>query len=45
MDVKHGDPEELMVEYRRIVGELRKAQMSLKTELMAALTSTAGGKK
>jgi type I restriction enzyme M protein len=40
--VKHDKPEELMDDYRRIVGELQKAQAALKAELMAALTSTTG---
>jgi type I restriction enzyme M protein len=39
--VEHGEPEELMSEYQRILDELHKAQMALKTELIAALTSTA----
>ena len=43
-EVHHADPEELMSEYQRIVGELQKAQAALKAELMAALTATAEGR-
>jgi hypothetical protein len=39
--VEHGEPEELMSEYQRILDEPHKARMALKTELIAALTSTA----
>jgi len=38
------DPVEMMAEYQRIVSDLQKAQAALKTELMAALTATAGGR-
>ena len=40
----HVDPIELMAEYQRIVGELKKAQDALKAELMAALTASNGGR-
>lgn len=39
-----GDPVELMAEYQRIVGELKKAQAALKAELITALTATNGGR-
>ena len=42
--LKLGDPVELMKEYQRIVGDLQKAQTALKAELMAALTTTTGGR-
>jgi type I restriction-modification system DNA methylase subunit len=37
VEINHRDPEELMVEYQKIVGLLEKAQSALKQELMAAL--------
>ncbi len=40
----HSDPIELMAEYQRIVGELKKAQDALKAELMAALIATNRGR-
>jgi type I restriction enzyme M protein len=43
-EVQNGDPVELMAEYQRIVGELKKAQAALKAELMAALTASNGGR-
>ena len=42
--MQNGDPVELMAEYQRIVGELKKAQAALKAELMAALTASNGGR-
>jgi type I restriction enzyme M protein len=43
-EVHHADPVELMAEYQRIVGELKKAQDALKVELMSALTASNGGR-
>ena len=43
-DEVHSDPIELMAEYQRIVGELKKAQDALKVELLAALTASSGGR-
>ena len=43
-EVQNGDPVELMVEYQRIVDELKKAQAALKAVLMAALTASNGGR-
>jgi type I restriction enzyme M protein len=40
----HADPIELMAEYQHIVGELKKAQASLKAEFMTALTSSNEGR-
>jgi type I restriction enzyme M protein len=44
VEENHADPIELMAEYQRIVGELKKAQDALKSELMAALTASTGGR-
>jgi type I restriction enzyme M protein len=41
--VEHGDPEQLMIEYQRIVEKLKSVQNSLKSELMSALASRSGG--
>ena len=42
VEVDHGNPVELMSEYQQIVRDLKKAQDTLKSELMDALASTSG---
>jgi type I restriction enzyme M protein len=44
VEVVHGDPEELMEEYREIVCRLEAAQQALKAELMACLSTDRRGK-